>query len=159
MKLLDVITAAHGRVSGGDPHLWNCYGPNSYFMEFRDADGQGYSHCIYDTFTYEVYQIHAELPITFNLAGAPHQAFVWHNPKYKEAYIKECDQHGVVPDIAYDDVKYTEVLDEKIMLQYVSDIGATYYDNLPTPDTSLVTSAPGTFGGAKVVWPEPGSSV
>ena len=40
MKLIDVILAAEGRVSGGSEYCWNCWGYNARFMEFADVDGQ-----------------------------------------------------------------------------------------------------------------------
>jgi hypothetical protein len=144
MKLLDVITAAGARVSGGDPHLWKCFGPNANFMEFRDADGNGCSHCIFDTFTQEVYLIHADVPGT-------DQAFDWIDPQHLQAYLDECKEHEIDPNIAWDDVRYTHV-DAPTMLQYLKDIGDTYYDNLPVLETSMVMDMPGTMGGAKVVW-------
>lgn len=157
MKLIDVITAAGGRVSGGDPHLWECFGPNAQYMEFRDFDGNGVSHCIFDTFTYEVYFVHCELPLVSNEAGVPHQAFCWYEPSYRTAYMKECVEHEVDPNIAYDDVKYTEVFEEKTILKYLKDIGDTNYEDLPPPNVEMVLDAPGTFGGAKIVWPSDNS--
>jgi hypothetical protein len=144
MKLLDVITAAGGRVSGGDPHLWNWCGPDSHYMEFRDKDGEGYSHCIFDTRTYEVYSIHVEVP-------GYDQAFDWVNPNYLQQYLDECKEREFDPNYAWDDVKYTHV-DETTILQYIKDVGDTYYDNLPVPESSFTMEMPGTMGGAKVVW-------
>ena len=134
MKLLDVITAAGGRVSGGDPYLWKCFGDNSQFMEFRDVDGMGYSHCVFDTKTYEVYEIYAEVPLGTNEAGSAPQCFHWINPNFLSAYLKECKKMGVDPYVAYDDVKYIEVTSTPQMLEYVKDIGEGYYDNLPLPE-------------------------
>jgi hypothetical protein len=133
MKLLDVITAAGGRVSGGDPYLWNCYGDDAQFMEFRDVDGQGYSHCIFDTKTYRVYEVYAEVPLGTNEAGAPPQIFRWINPLFLQEYLDECKIRNEDPNIAYDDVKHNDIPSEQIILEYVKDIGEGYYDNLPLP--------------------------
>ena len=153
MKLLDVITAAGGRVSGGDPFLWKCFGSNANYMEFRDVDGEGVSHCIFDTKTYEVYQIHVEVPLTSNEAGAPELAFQWTNPDYVQQYLDECKAHDVDPNVAWDNFRYTLVHSESLILKYVKDIGETNYEDLPTPGTDRVLDMPGTFGGAKIVWP------
>jgi hypothetical protein len=136
MELMDVIKAAGARVSGGDPYLWRCYGRNSQFMEFRDTDQHGYAHCIYDTYTYEVYEVHVEVPLTTNEAEAPHNPFVWYNPKYRDSYIAECNEMGLDPTNAWDDVSYTEITDEELILQYVKDIGETYYDDIPVPENN-----------------------
>ena len=128
MKLLEVIQACHGRVAGGDPYLWSCYGDNAQYMEFRDADGQGYAHCIFDTVTYNVYEIHAEVP-------GYDQAFRWLDPLTEAGMFAEARQRGVDHTLAWDDVKYVNIgsSDEERILDYLSDIGATYYDNLPVP--------------------------
>lgn len=149
MKLLDVIMAAGGRVSGGDPYMWQCFGNDAQFMEFRDTDGNGCSHCVFDTKTYEVYEIHCEVPLTTNEAESPEQVFHWINPLFQKAYLNECEMRNINPDIAWDDVRYTPVTDEETILQYVKDIGETYYGDLP-----LIMEMPGTIGAAKIVFPD-----
>lgn len=148
MKLLDVIMAAGGRISGGDPYMWKCFGENAQFLEFRDTDGQGYCHCIFDTKTYEVYQIHVEVPLVTNEAETPTQVFLWTDDSVKKAYCDESIARGIEPYVAWDDINYTVVDTEELILEYVKDIGETYYDNLP-----LVLEMPGTIGGAKIVFP------
>jgi hypothetical protein len=154
MKLLEVITAAGGRVSGGDSYLWKCFGDNAQFMEFCDVDGHGYSHCIFDTKTYEVYQIHIEVPLVSNEADSPEQTFLWTADSNKKAYYTECEKHNVDPNSAWDDVNYTHVDTEELILSYVKDIGETYYDDLPLIGTGRVMDMPGTIGSAKIVFPE-----
>ena len=148
MKLLEVITAAHGRVSGGDPYLWRCFGDNAHYMEFRDADGMGYAHCIYDTKTYDVYQIHVEVPGT-------EQCFQWIHPDWEDAYFEECLRRNLDPRNAWDDVVYETVQEDSQIMSYLTDVGATYYDNLPiAPNQAGMTlDMPGTLGGAKLVFP------
>ena len=135
MKILDVMQAAGGRVSGGDPYLWDCYGSKANFMEFRDVDGNGYSHCIFDTKTYQVYEVHVEVPLTTNEADAPQQAFRWIDPEYLPAYLKECKDRDESPVYAWDDFKYVDISSDATILEYVKDIGEGYYDNLPIPET------------------------
>lgn len=127
---------------------------NAQYMEFRDVDGNGYSHCIFDTKTYEVYQIHVEVPLVSNEAGSPEQVFHWISDSVKQAYYQECESRDCDPNIAWDEVTYTHVDSEELILQYVKDIGETYYDNLPLVGTSQVMEMPGTMGGAKIVFPE-----
>jgi hypothetical protein len=145
MKLLDVIIAADGRVSGGDPYLWKCFGEDANFMEFRDADGKGFSHCVYDTRTYVVYQIHIEVPGT-------EQCFQWINPEWEDVYFEECLHRDVDPREAWDDVKYDTIKDASQILTYMKDIGATYYDNLPIAPEQMTLEMPGTLGSAKIVF-------
>jgi hypothetical protein len=123
MKLLDVISAADARVSGGDPYLWSCYGSNAQFLEFRDSAGNGYSHVIFDRNTYECYEIHVEVP-------NEDIAMRWVNPLYRSTFYKECEKRGIDPSVAWDNVNYTHVDTEELILEYVRDLGNLNYENV-----------------------------
>ena len=116
MKLLDVITAAGGRVSGGDPYLWQCYGPNANFMEFRTNDGKGYSHCVYDTKTYDVYFVYVEIPET-------EKCWQWNNPSHFQEYLRESELRKVDPYEAWDEVKWMPIETEDGILNMLKAIG------------------------------------
>lgn len=148
MKLNDVIVAAGARISGGDPYMWDCYGSNATYIEFRDTDGQGYAHAIYDTKTYIVYEIHIEVPGT-------DQAFRWLNPITKSLYYTEAERRNVNPNNAWDEVGYTHVDTDELILEYLKDIGETYYDNLPIIESnpeSYTMPMPGTLGSATITF-------
>jgi hypothetical protein len=124
MTLNDVINAAGARISGGDPYMWQCYGSNANYIEFRDTNGAGYAHAIYDTKNYIVYEIHIEVPNT-------EQCFRWLNPITKHAYYSEAEKRGIDPNNAWDEVGYTHVDTDELILEYLEDIGLGYYNNLP----------------------------
>lgn len=138
MKLLDVITAVKGRVSGADKFLWNCFGEEAQILEFKDADGNGFASCIFDPSTYDVYQITMDIP-------GQDQTFMWTNVSHIQYYLDECKEREVDPYAAWDDVKYEVVDYGDLMLKYLADAGDTYYDNLP-----IKMDMPGTMGGATV---------
>lgn len=150
MKLNDIITAAGARVSGGSEYMWECYGPDANYIEFRDTDGQPYAHAIYDTKNYIVYEAHIEVP-------GQNQAFRWLNPITKHVYYTEAERRGIDPNSAWDDVGYIHVDTEELMLEYLKDIGETYYDNLPIVESkseSFTMPMPGTLGGATITFKE-----
>lgn len=122
MKLELIMKAAGSRVSGGDPFLWNCWGPNAHYMEFRDIDGRGYCHCVYDTRTYDIYQIHVEVPGT-------DECYAWFNPVYKDAYIKEATERQEDWTSAWDDVGYTFAETGAEILRLIENIGNGVYVN------------------------------
>ncbi len=124
MKLIDVIVAAEGRVCGGEKFQWHCWGDNARFMEFADADGMEFCDVVFDTKTYEVYDLNLFVPGT-------EQCFKWFNPEFKDAYVNECKMRDIDPLIAWDNVTFSELTDINTIIDYVKDIGATYYDNLP----------------------------
>lgn len=127
MKLLDVIVAVEGRVSGGCEYMWNCWGPNARYMDFADVDGQEFCNCVFDTKTYDVYDIRIFVP-------GYDQCFIWFNPEFKDAHENESKMRDVDPLLAYDKVFFTEV-DKDTIMEYVKDVAATYYDNLPVPES------------------------
>ena len=127
MKLTDVLTATGGRISEGSESLWECWGSNGLYLDFVDTDGSHYASCLYDTKTFDVYQAMVTVP-------GYNQAFLWVNPIKLDLYLAECDQRGVNPNIAWDNVEYTNV-SQTTILEYLKDVGETYYDNLPIPTT------------------------
>lgn len=126
MKLLDVITCAGARISGGSEFQWSCYGPNARYIDFADIMGEDYCGVIFDSRTYEVYSVELHVP-------GQDQAFRWINPAYLDAYLKEAEQREIDPNVAWDQVKYTQIADS-LVLEYVKDIGEMYYDDLPIPE-------------------------
>lgn len=120
MKLNAVMNACGSRVSGGDPYQWDCYGENAQYMEFRNAQGEGYSHCIFDTKTYEVYEIHCEIP-------GKDSAFRWLNPSTSDSYYKEAKSRNVNPDFAWDEQKYSDIKTEEEILSMLEQFGNCNY--------------------------------
>lgn len=116
MKLESIMKAAGSRVSGGDSFLWKCWGTNANYMEFRNVDGHGYCHCVYDTVTYDVYQIHIEVPGT-------EECYSWLNPVFKDAYINEAEHRNENWKMAWDDVPYTFAETGSEILRLVETIG------------------------------------
>lgn len=128
MKLLDVINAAEGRVCGGAEFQWLCWGDNARFMEFADVDGMEFCTVVFDSKTYDVYDIELFVPGT-------DQSFKWFNPEFKDAYVNECRVRNIDPLLAWENVYHSELLDIETAMEYLRDIAATYYDNLPIPET------------------------
>lgn len=129
MNLSDVITAAGSRISNASEYLWQCFGNNAYSIDFRDTDGEECTSCTYDKEHQFVFEITVSVP-------GQDQCFRWINPEYREAYVNECKQRNINPSIAWDDLRYTEISDESLMLEYVKDVGETYYDDLPISEES-----------------------
>jgi hypothetical protein len=124
MKLIDVIIAAEGRVIDGDRYTWRCYGDSARYMEFADADGLEFCTVLFDTKTFDVYELDLFVPGT-------DQCFKWLNPDTMGAMFNEARVRNVDPFHAWDKVQFSEITDPNTMMEYVKDIAATYYDNLP----------------------------
>jgi len=125
MNLHEIMIAASSRVCGGTEYQWQCYGPDARYIDFCDTDGLEYCSVVFDTKTQTVYELAVVIP-------GHDQAFIWRHPDFETAYQSECRTRSIEPNTAWDDVMY-EVVDDKTILEYVKDIGETYYDNLPVP--------------------------
>jgi hypothetical protein len=125
MNMMDVIRTNGARIVGGSEYQWACYGPNARFLDFADVTGNEHSSIVHDAKNYVVYEM------TVNIPGQE-QAFKWHNPDFREAFVAEATQRGQSPDNAWDNVDY-ELVDEATILAYAKDVGELYYDDLPIP--------------------------
>jgi hypothetical protein len=125
MTLHEVMIAAKSRVCGGTEYQWQCYGSDARYIDFSDTDGLECSSVVFDTKTQTVYELAVTVP-------GYDQAFVWRNPDFENAYLSECRERNIKPNIAWDNVVY-ETVDGKTILEYIKDVGETYYDNLPIP--------------------------
>jgi hypothetical protein len=125
MTLHEVMIAAKSRVCGGTEYQWQCYGSDARYIDFSDTDGLECSSVVFDTKTQKVYELAVIIP-------GYHQAFIWRHPDFETAYQSECRARSIEPNVAWDDVLY-EVVDNKTILEYIKDVGETYYDNLPIP--------------------------
>jgi hypothetical protein len=130
MKIIDVVNACQGRICGGTEYMWECYGSNARYLDFSDADGtENVASAVFDTVTQEVYQLDMYVP-------GYNQMFVWRDPRTESMYLAECERRKIGPNDAWDGLQYVPV-DEATALQYIKDICATYYDDLPVPEPEV----------------------
>lgn len=149
MKLIDLITAAEARISEGSEALWDCWNGEGRWIDFVDQDNTPYCAAIYNNKSFEVHYISVDVP-------GYDQAFQWLSPLYKDAYYAEAKRKKQDPELFVDNIFYTNVDSEERILEYVRDVCATYYDNLPIPGEAepFVMEMPGTLGSAKLVFPD-----
>jgi hypothetical protein len=100
MHLSKVNNALDHRIAGGSEYQWTCW-DNARFLDYRSdyADAS----VVFNTETQEVYV--AEISFS-NDTG---RVYRWLNPLFKDAYLNECKQKNVDFNVAYDDVKYTDL--------------------------------------------------
>ena len=120
MNLKSVLEVIDHKFTTGDGWSLKTFS-NSSEIAFKDQTIRPCGHCIYDNNTNEVLYLGAEVP------GQP-LAFQWIHPTYKKAY---CEELRTDWNIAWDDVTYTNVLTEELMLEYIENIVNLDYTNLP----------------------------
>lgn len=129
MKLTSVLEAINSKFKACDGWDFKSLGEDVSYIGFDDNDGSPCGHCVYDNTNQEVRYLSLEVP------GQP-QAFQWIDPSCKEAY---CAELGEDWNIAWDNVNFTTVDTEELILEYTRDIVGTYYDNLPIIETTYET--------------------
>lgn len=100
MHLSKVNTALDHKIIGGSEFQWDCW-PNTRFLDY-ESNG-AFASVIFNIETQEVYN--AE--VNCNREGV--KPYRWMNPAYKQEYIDEAKERNIDPNIAWDDVKWTEL--------------------------------------------------
>jgi hypothetical protein len=124
MNLKSVLEVIGHKFTTGDDWGIKTFSNTSH-ITFKDQNGRGCGHCIYRNDTNEVVYLSAEVP-------EQPLAFQWIHSDYKKSY---CEELGDDWNIAWDEVTYTNVLTEELMLEYIEDIVNLDYDNLPVIDS------------------------
>jgi hypothetical protein len=124
MNLKSVLEVIGHKFTTGDDWGFKTFSDSSH-ITFKDQNDRPCGHCIYDNDTNNVVYLSAEVP------GQP-LAFQWIHSEYKDFYCRELGEDW---NIAWDDVTYTNVLTEELMLEYIEDIVNLDYNNLPVIDS------------------------
>jgi hypothetical protein len=94
-------------IESGGQFLWTCYGPTARYLDSITASA------VVDQQTGFVYEISVN-------DDEQHIHHRWIHPEYLEVYVNEATSRGCDPWQAYDDVMYTQVLDEAEILEIVN---------------------------------------
>jgi hypothetical protein len=124
MNLKSVLEVISHKFTTGDDWGFKTFSDSSY-IAFKDQNDQPCGHCVYNNDTNNVVYLSAEVP-------EQPLAFQWIHPEYKDFYCKELGKDW---NIAWDDVTYTNVLTEELMLEYIENIINLDYNNLPIIDS------------------------
>lgn len=124
MNLKSVLEVIGHKFTTGDDWGIKTFNNTSH-ITFKDQNGRGCGHCIYRNNTNEVVYLSAEVP-------EQPLAFQWIHLDYKKSY---CEELGDDWNIAWDEVTYTNVITEELMLEYITDIVNIDYNDLPVIDS------------------------
>jgi hypothetical protein len=110
MHIKQILDVLGYRFSVGSNYLWNCYGENTIYLDFKTVSGKPVGSVLYDSETAEVYEVSVEVP------KRP-LAYRWFNPDFENDYRLEADAKGIPADIAWDDISYTDIDVEEDFLE------------------------------------------
>jgi hypothetical protein len=114
MKLIDVLQAAKGRVSGGSEFQWKCW-DDAQFMDLSDIDGEEIAGCVFNRKTHDVYSVEAHV-------YDDKISYRWVDPDWKQALKDEANARGIDNKNAYDDVPFIKVKHEDEILSLLTHI-------------------------------------
>lgn len=116
MTLKDYFELVDYRVTEGGKYLWSLFGPHAYGLAAWDDENESISaSVVFDTKKQTVYQMEV-------FDYATERAFRWTNPDYAQQFITECEQRDAAMEIAYDDVRMTDVADKDEFLKFAREI-------------------------------------
>jgi hypothetical protein len=109
MFLKNALDSVKYRFTSGDRYLWNSYGPDAVYLDIKDVQDRPIGSILFDSSSAEVYEITVEVP-------GEALCYRWINPDFENLYRKEAESKGINPDIAWDDVIYTDIIAENDIL-------------------------------------------
>ena len=117
------------RITEGDDHGWDCYGPDAYYLSSWNGEHEGHSFSIiFDTKTQAVYEAQAH-------DYKNNRAYRMINPTFEDAYRKEASERDSWMNEAWEGVDYVdlEVTDDWIQKALAIAEGEDYDTRVSMP--------------------------
>lgn len=102
MNLLEVLASANGQVKGATEYNWDCFGPNSMYLDIGNDDLGHIASIIFDTDDGTVYAFEMFLP-------QEGKAWRWIDERFYDLFLDYCRENSVNPRVAYDNVLFEEI--------------------------------------------------
>lgn len=110
ITIKDFVSIVNYQIGEGSEYLWDCYGPNACNLEWGKADLSASAEMIYDTKTWDVYEISV-----WDCRDEPTKVYRWIKPEYIKRHKKESKERGFKFNIAIDKIKYEETTPAKLL--------------------------------------------
>ncbi len=105
ITIKDYMESVEYRITEGSEYCWKSFGPDAYRLDSWSGEQDGTSvGIIFDTQTQVVYQMEAH-------DYAANRSYRWTHPDYQKAFREESQRNLSEDylDVAYDDVKFTDL--------------------------------------------------
>ena len=99
MNLLEVLASANGQVKGATDYVWDCFGPDAMYLDIGNDDLGHIASVIFDSDDGTVYAFEMFLP-------QQRRAWRWLDERYQDLFLEACQNNGVNPRIAFDNVPF-----------------------------------------------------
>jgi hypothetical protein len=116
MQLSEINNTFQHRITGGSDYLWDCYGSNTWSIDYTSKYANGY--VIFDTETQKVYEVSVS-PDATAWAVEP-KPYRYIDPAYRISYETEAKDRNVDPNVAWDDTKWVDLETEEDFIDKAS---------------------------------------
>lgn len=120
ITMKEYLEAINYRITGGSEHTWDCFGPNSRYLDSNETDDSSSRYsivCIFDSQDQTVYVLEA-------WDYTNDRVYRWVNPNYVSAYRKAHKKHKVDYKEASDTNQYIDLDVKKDILEKIRAIVA-----------------------------------
>lgn len=112
MQLSEINNTFQHRITGGSDYGWDCYGSNTWSIDYTSNYAHGY--VVFDTETQHVYEINVS-PVT-----DAYKPYRYIDPEFREAHNAEAVDRNVDPNVAWDDVMWVDLETEEDFIEKAS---------------------------------------
>ena len=127
MQLSEVNKTFNHQITGGSDYGWNCYGLNTWSIDYTSNYAHGY--VIFDTVTQKVYEVNVS-PVSDT-----HKPYRYIDPEFREAHNAEAVDRNVDPNVAWDDTNWVDLETELDFIEKASKmfVGQTFDTRVVVP--------------------------
>jgi hypothetical protein len=130
MRLQDVFVAAKFQICGGAEYGWDCFGRNTYMIDFLSRSFEPYSNSGSVVFNRDTQEV-CVIEVNFDMTRAEKKdvPFRWVNPKYQEVYKQATLAAGMREKEAWDDIDFIEKDCESEILE-ILELSMSHFDGM-----------------------------
>jgi len=134
MQLSEINNTFQHRITGGSDYGWDCYGSNTWSIDYTSNYAHGY--VIFDTVTQKVYEVNVSPAFRVNDTDEPEpKPYRYIDPDFRISYETESKDRLVDADQAWDDVKWVDLETEEDFIEKASKMfaGETFDTRIQVP--------------------------
>jgi hypothetical protein len=113
MQLSEINNTFQHRITGGSDYGWDCYGSNTWSIDYTSKYAHGY--VIFDTVTQKVYEVNVS-PASAAWAVEP-KPYRYIDPDYRVSHDTEAKDRNVDSNQAWDDTNWVDLETEEDFIE------------------------------------------
>jgi hypothetical protein len=134
MKLNEINNTFQHQITGGSDYGWDCYGSNTWSIEYTSKYAHGY--VIFDTVTQKVYEVNVSP--AFGAWGTDEhepKPYRYIDPDYRVSHDTEAKDRNIDSNQAWDDTNWVDLETEEDFIDKASKmfVGETFDTRIVVP--------------------------